>query len=123
MRKMRKETKAHQAREGMERQAAQLKVDKEKKDEEMANQASLSNPRFAAGCIHECRWNWSTAVSRHISEPVVVVRDDTAPCSGSLVVSREKWIQTTNNSFQIATADAIIESKKRTRPRRRPWLR
>jgi hypothetical protein len=112
------ETKAQlaAAREGMERQAAQLKVDKEKKDEKkQANQGSItSNPRFGAAAASMSAGGTGTKwLPPHLRAGGGGGASMTrAPMPGSIGGFQRKVDTADEQLFpDLATADAIIEKQ------------
>jgi hypothetical protein len=111
------ETKAQlaAAREGMERQAAQLKVDKEKKDEKkQANQASIpSNPRFGAAAASMSAGGTGTKwLPPHLRAGGGGASMTRAPMPGSIGGFQRKVDTNDEQLFpDLATADAIIEKQ------------
>jgi hypothetical protein len=116
------ETKAQlaAAREGMERQAAQLKVDKEKKNEKkQANQGSIpsnSNPRFgaAAASMSGAGGTGTKWLPPHLRAGGGGASMTRAPMPGS-IGGRFQKVDTADEQLfpDLATADAIIEKQDR----------
>jgi hypothetical protein len=113
------ETKAQlaAAREGMERQAAQLKVDKEKKNEKkQANQASIpSNPRFGAAAASLSGGGTGTKwLPPHLRAGGGGASMPRASMPGSIGGFQKKVDTADEQLFpDLATADAIIEKQDR----------
>jgi hypothetical protein len=115
------ETKAQlaSAREGMERQAAQLKIDKEKKDEKkQANQASIpsKNPRFGAAAASMSAGGGGTGTKwlpPHLRAGGGGASMTRAPMPGSIGGFQKKVDVSDEQLFpDLATADAIIEKQE-----------
>jgi hypothetical protein len=114
------ETKAQlaAAREGMERQAAKLKDDRDKKDEKKASIPSSSNPRFGAAAASMGAGGTGTKwLPPHLraggggSMP-------RARMPGSAYVGGFQKVDTQDEQLfpDLATADAIIEKQKDFQP-------
>jgi hypothetical protein len=114
------ETKAQlaSAREGMERQAAKLKDDKEKKDEKkQANQAAIpANPRFgAAAASMGAGGTGAKWLPPHLRAGGSGVSMPRARMPGSAFVGGFQKVDTNDEQLfpDLATADAIIEKQER----------